>query len=292
MTETARCALHFDVDATGTCARCGRFGCPSCLDERSFCTECAPTARDPYGLNRSLNHFTATRLALQLLWAEFPKLLALTVGFAIPAALLQVVAVPDGDDLRTISKSIRLSNMYDLLVGTIGCQAMLALLIGRAEGTPLSLVNALREGVLNWRHALGARFRAYLWIVLFVLLLLLPGIWQGVMLMFVNTAALRLRNEDALEASRRVVKGHFWAAFGIFGINVVVMLITVATLMVVGAGLELAEAPRFVTELLSEAMTRLASDGVNGALFFVAFVMLHTDAGLKLAPMEWRHRQS
>lgn len=292
MTETARCAFHFDVEAIGTCSRCGRFGCASCLDDLKLCTECAPVARDPYGLNAPLNHLRAVQIAAQIVWAELPKLVAISVLFAIPAALLQVIGVSDGDDLRTISKSIRLSNSYDLFVGCIGGQAMLALIIGRAEGTPISLVNALREGVLNWKRALGARIRAYLWILLFTLLLLVPGIWQSVMLMFVNVAALRLRTDDALDASRRIVKGRFWSAFGIFALNIVVMLVAVSFLVVLGEGLDYFEAPRIVTEFFSETGTRIASDGFAGALFFAAFVMLHTEAGLKLETMRWRHLQS
>ncbi|MBX7115295.1 MAG: hypothetical protein K1X64_13280 [Myxococcaceae bacterium] len=40
----AQCALHADVDALGTCDRCGRFACGVCLQPRTterFCPECA-----------------------------------------------------------------------------------------------------------------------------------------------------------------------------------------------------------------------------------------------------------
>lgn len=288
---TARCALHFDVEAASTCTRCGRFGCVSCLDERNFCTDCAPIARDRYSIRGRLNHFAAMQIAVQLVWAEFPKLLVLAVVFALPSALLQIIAVSDGDDFQSTLKSFRLANLYDLLVGTVGAQAMLALIIGRAEGTPLSILNALREGVFNWRRALGARIRAYLWIALFTLLMVIPGIMQMVLLMFVNVAALRVRNEDPLDASIRVVKDNFWSAFGVFSMSIVVALVMLILLMVVGTGFELVGAPRFVSEFVTGVLASMASDGLNGALLFVAFVMLHTNAGVELET-QWRHAQS
>ncbi len=49
--ETSRCAVHTDVPAIGTCARCGNFMCSNCVHTmgvRQWCTTCfkrLPTTR-------------------------------------------------------------------------------------------------------------------------------------------------------------------------------------------------------------------------------------------------------
>lgn len=283
----ARCSLHFDLDAVGTCTRCGRFACASCMPEAGLCTSCAPLVSDPYSLVRPLEHFAAVRIAMQLVLAELPKLALLSLMFAAPAALLQTAAVPAGDDLNAIARSSRVANMFEFFIGLIGSQAMLALLIARAEGRVLSLGGALREGALNWRRAVGARFRSGLWILLFTLLLVVPGIWQAVMLMFANVAALRTQNVDALEASRRLVKGRFWSAFGLAAINLMALVGAIVLVGVAAIFTEEVALPRLATEFFDDFVVRFTTDALMGSLFFVGFVMLHSSAGIPLEPMRW-----
>ncbi|PZR11478.1 MAG: hypothetical protein DI536_17790 [Archangium gephyra] len=284
---TARCALHFDVDAAGACKRCGRFACASCMPDGSFCAECAPLANDPYGLNRRLDHLAAAQLAFKLILADLPKLLVLVFVFSVPAALMQTALVPDGDDLKSISAANRVDNLYNFIFGAIGTQAMLAVLIARSEGRVIGIGRALSEGAMNWPRFFGARFRSGLWILLFALALLVPGVWQAVMLIFAGTAALRTRNVDPLEASRRLVKGRFWPVLGVglmCGATIVAVIVPLGIVAIVD---EEAQLPRFPMELVNELLTRFATDVVNAAVLLVAFVMLHRDADLPLEPMRW-----
>lgn len=216
-TAAAQCALHPESPAVGTCARCGRFGCAQCLLSDGFCAECARLAGDPYGLSRAFSHLEAVRIAARLVVAELPRVLFIVLVFSVPAAILQA-ATPDQGDLGSLSRSVRTSALYDWLAGTLGAQTMLALFIARGEGRVLTLGQAFNEAAMNWNRAIGAAFRSGLWTTLFTLLLLIPGVWQAVLLMFSRVAALRTKG-DALEASRAVVRGRFWTCFGLADIT-------------------------------------------------------------------------
>lgn len=291
-TDGARCALHFDSPSLATCRRCGRFCCQSCLRETEppLCAECAPAMLDPLGLHaRSFDLAAAFVIASRLVWAELPRLFVLVVLFALPAAALQTLLVGAGDDLKTVSSSIRVGNLYDVLVGLIGSQAMLALLIARAEGRSLSLGAALGEGAGNWGRALGARMRSVLWILLFAVLLVIPAIWKTTLLMFSTITVLRSQDRDALEASAAVVRGRFWLCFG-FGLLVtgVCYVPMFLALTVVGVAFEALGVPRFPLEVVTDVIERLSVDVAMTSLLYVAYVMLRRTAGDPLEPMRWR----
>ncbi len=283
---TTTCALHPDGAAVGVCERCGRFACGVCLRD-GLCTACAQRVLDPYGMHRHLDHLAAVRIAFQLIGAELPKLGLLALLFSVLAAAAQML-VSEVDDLATFSTSYRVSSVFEVFVGTIGTQAMLAILIARAEGRALSVGAALREGVANWPRFIGSRLRSGVLIVLCTLLLLVPGIWQAVLLLFSGTAALRVRDLDALEASRRLVRGRFWSVFFVAALCLGALVFAMGFAVVLDVMLDETAAPRFVAELIPELLTRVATDVVSGALLLVSFVMLHVDAELPLEPMRWR----
>lgn len=288
----AQCALHFDVPSQAPCRRCGRFCCESCLVEKEppLCAACAPTITDPFGIRaRAFDPVAAFTIAARLVWAEFPKLMAVVLLFALPAAVLQAALVGSGTDMSTISSSIRVGNLYDAFIGLIGGQAMLALLIARSDGRSLTVGAALGEGMGNWGRALNARIRAGLWIVLFAVLLILPMFWKATLLMFASVAALRSQDRDALAISETLVRGRFWQClgFGVLAIAVCYVPMFIA-LTVVGVVFEQFALPRFVEEFLTDVMQRFSVDVAMTSVLYVAFVMLHRDAGESLAPMRWR----
>lgn len=291
--EGPHCALHFDAPSLGTCKRCGRFCCQSCLVERepALCSACAPTVLDPFGFRaKAFDFVSAFLIAFKLIIAELPRLIPMVILFSLPATVLQVALTNEGDDLRAVSASLRVSSFYEAFIGIIGAQAMLALLIARSEGRDLSFGAALAEGTQNWGRALGARIRSGLTIFVFMLLLILPGFWKATLLMFSSIAALRSKDQDALEASAAVVRGRFGLAllFGLVAIGVcflpLVFLETVIALIA-----EELQAPRFPIEFISDVIDRFASDVTMTALLYVAYVMFHRTAGLELTPMRW-HR--
>lgn len=294
MTEPtgAACAVHFDVPAARTCSRCGRFCCGACLaaGHDGLCVTCAPRFADPFDFaTRSFDFITPFTAGARLVWAELPKLLAIAALFAVSAATLQVLFVPVGDDLGAIGTSTRVSNAHDALLGLIGAQAMLALLIARGEGRTLSLGAAFRESLAVWGRTLVARIRSGLWILLFVLLLVLPGIWKATTLMFVTIAALRSQGEDPLEASAALVRGRFWPMLGFGAVAFVGLYLPMfLVIVVVNLVMELVHAPRFVGEYATAVVSGLFVDALMTAVLYVSYVMLHQSLGQPLAPMRWR----
>lgn len=288
----ATCALHFDAPAAATCSRCGRFSCVTCLasTEPPLCATCAPSVMDPFDVQRRSFELTHALLAsLRITWAELPKLAVLALLFAVPAAALQTALVPAGDDLKAIAASMRVSNFYDLFIGIIGAQAMMALLIARAEGRALSLGGALRASTGLWSRAVGAQFRSSLWIGLGLVLLVVPGLWKVTTLMFTSVAVLRMPRRDALEVSESLVKGQFSRCLG-FGVVVLsVFLVPLfAGSMVLSIVTEDLATPRYLGEFLSEFTNRFMMNGALSSALYVGFLMLHRSGGVELPPMVWR----
>ncbi len=288
----AACAVHFDLPAARTCTRCGRFCCSGCLspEHDGLCVTCAPMLADPFGFTtRSFDFVTPFTAAVKLVWAELPKLLLLVALFSLSSALLQVALVPDGDDFKSIATSTRVSNLHDALLGLIGVQAILALLIARGEGRSLSLGAAFKESLGIWGRTLVARIRAGLWILLFVLLLVVPGIWKATTFMFVSIAVLRSQREDPLEASAALVRGRFWQVFGFGAVAFVGLYLPMfIVIMVLNLGFEAVGAPRFVSEYASALVAGFFVDVAMTAVLYVAYVMLHRTIDQPLGPMRWR----
>ncbi len=249
---------------------------------------CAGVGR-PLRLNSSSFEFVpAFIIGFKLVPAELPKLLVLTAIFAVPAALMQMVLVKEGDDLGAISSSIRVNSMYEFAVGIIGAQAMLALLIARGEGRTLSIGGALNEGMQNWSRAVGVRFRSGLTLFGFALLLLVPAFWKATLIMFSSIAVLRSRDRDALAASEAVVRGRFWLCLG-FGSSAVAVAFGPMIILesIIAVVFEELSVPRFPHELLTDFIDRFLAGVVMTSVLYAGYVMLHRTAGVELAPMWW-----
>lgn len=77
----ARCAVHFDLPAVGTCSRCGRFGCAQCLERprRAICPECQRRLR----LEENPKELTRLRRELKVSFF-FAALVTLGFGVVLP----------------------------------------------------------------------------------------------------------------------------------------------------------------------------------------------------------------
>lgn len=295
MTEpspVAQCALHPEAPAVLTCTRCGRFACASCRSSAAsqLCVACAAAHADPLGLaGKPYELGTVLVSGTRLFFKALPRLALIAAVFTVPAALLQVALVSSGDDFKSVASSVRVSNFYDATLGLVGAVASLALLIAQAEGRTLSVGAALSEGLGAWSRAFVTRLRVGVWILLFLLLLVLPGVWKGVTLMFASTAVVRLRHVDPLARSQALVAGRFWTCLLLALITAVGVFVPVAMLAGgVGLVLGMFEAPRLVEEFLTDWLGRVATDGLLSAWLYVAFVLLHRAAQLTLEPMAWR----
>jgi hypothetical protein len=289
---TALCSLHPEVAAEGTCARCGRFCCSTCIRTRdpSLCATCTASVTDPFALrNRSLDVVHGARVALQLVRAEWLALLVIALAFAIPGAVIEHAIDPgDDEDVRGAMRSIQFSNTYQGLIAIIASQVMVLLFIARLEGRPLSLGSAFRESFSRWGRGVFTNLRAGLWIVFLLLLFVLPGIWKMTMLMWTSVAAMRVRG-DPLECSQELVRGRFAPMLG-YGLAAIGPSFAVSAAFGYGldAVLTVFGGPRLAASLVSAVLDAFLFDGVSNAMMVAGFAMAHVEARRQLEPMDWR----
>ncbi|MBL8923834.1 MAG: hypothetical protein JNJ54_33570 [Myxococcaceae bacterium] len=241
------------------------------------------TAGDPFGLKAGSFSVRGSLLTgVTLAARDAGPILGVCLAFAIPAGALQVL-VP-GDDLRSMGQSARLSNLFEVLVGIIGSQALVARLIARAEGRRLSLGQAFSVSLRTWSRCFGARFRAGLAILAFTLLLIVPGVWKYVQLVFVTTAVLRSTG-DPLALSQHLVSGRWWPVFGLsLLIGVACFTPAFVGVALFAVALELVHSPPVIGEILGEWVFGVAQV-IGSSVTLVAFYGLHRDTGTPLGPL-------
>jgi hypothetical protein len=286
--ETA-CASHPAAASIGTCGRCGRFCCLQCVAEPEplLCSECLALAGDPFALRaQPFATLSALRVGWGLLLATLGPATAVAVVFALPAFGLSwlMSAVPDARSEAWVL------SFYDWLVGVLGQLAVFALVIAAAEGRRLTLRGALSEATGRWGRAVWANLRQTLWIGLFSLLLVVPGLWMSVLLFFSPTAVVR-DDADALQCSRELVRGRWWrVAWWLFWAGVIAYGPSVAIGILVGIGARTLhlELPAMTMQLLENVFTRLYAPVVMPALSVAAYYQLHLSSGRELPPMTWK----
>jgi hypothetical protein len=206
----------------------------------------------------------------------------------VPAGLLSWAMSRGAEQtLRETSNSIKITNLYNGVIGLFGTIAVLTLFMGVAEGHKLTLGGALRQGGQLWVRVFGARFRMGITLVLWALLLIVPGIWKAVLLMFVTHAAIRVRDQDPLAYSTELVKGRFWQ---MFGASLVFALIIYLPIFAVSAGLAVVNdlvptGP--VIEVVTDWISRVG-EGLGDAFVLATFYGVHRSQNIALSPLPWR----
>lgn len=230
-------------------------------------------------------------MALRNGWRIFAARLGLVSAFAllygIPGGLLSwAVTVNEG----SFRASMQVDRLYSGTVGLIFVAAMVVAMIEAAEGGKRSFLRILGHGVSAWPNVFAARFRAGLWILLFTLLLIIPGIVKALSLCLVTQAALRSGEQDALEASTRLTRGYRWHLLGTFTVAYLPVLVLA---FVVGTAAALVSEMLPVSDALSEVVADVAirlGEGFVLAVGLAAFYGLKNSAGEKLAgtgPVSW-----
>lgn len=279
--STACCAAHPDSPALGACARCGRFVCDGCATEREplLCAGCTAVVDDPLGLRaHAFKPIAAITRGVRLVF-QTPAVLLVSLAFSLPPALLSFA----GKD----SPWSLLERPWDFFVNSIGEVAILALLVARAEGRRLTLGSALQEATARWGRMLLATFLSGLYVVLFTLLLVVPGVVKAVQLAFVTVAVLRT-SDDALAYSARLVEGRWLRVFGFYLlIGLFVGLPLLGLLGGVGFIYAAVELPEPLIDAVATLLAALLVNGVIPAMTLVAFYGLHQETGVPLEPMRW-----
>ncbi len=291
------CPLHPTEPSVATCSRCGRFLCARCVRYPTppLCEDCFPKFTDPLGiLSAPFGVGTALRNGTRMLVPVLGPVMLLTLIFAIPGGLMSLATASSGEPtMRETLKELRVNNLFDSLVGIVCNVACLVLFIGVAEGRKLTILQALAEASARYGRVFGSRLRGGLWIGLFFLALVVPGIWKAVMLAFSTDAAVRISKDDPLEQSSFLVRERWWPVFG--GLAVVWSVAYLPTLFVISAGgaaLELAGfvQPGWLQGVLAifEDFLILFSEQFASACSLAMFYALARLTGLTLEPMRWR----
>lgn len=230
----AVCPTHPERASIATCSRCGRFLCADCRLQESppTCAACLSRQRDALGIGtQGMTVGSTLSLAFRLMRATAPVLVAVVgIGAALGIALeLFVPELP-----RSATNLV--DRVYELTVGIVLNTAVVAAMMNASEGVTLSPGAALQEGLNAWGRVLKYRFLSGLLILLFTLLLVVPGVLKALSYAFVTILAWK-NVPDPLEESTRVTAGRrgplflvMFVAFLIFCVVFGVPTVTMAVL--------------------------------------------------------------
>jgi len=280
----AVCPEHPERASIAPCERCGRFLCDACLASRSppRCAACSAKVGDPFGI--IAQPFTiggALGNGWKLFTSTLPQLLPICLLVGVFGGLLTHAIESSGAS----SSSMRLGRIFDGTVGLLGIGTYLAILVGAAEGAPRGVGAALKEGVNAWPRLFGARFRSGLWILLFTLLLVIPGIMKAVSLAVVLEAAFREPQSDAVDTSTALTDGRRWEVFGLFAACYGMVFLCALMLGVLGGILmEVVPGTGAIANILIDAGVRVGEAFACGVAL-AAFYGLKRSTGQELDPL-------
>jgi len=134
--------------------------------------------------------------------------------------------------LRGFRIYMKLIQLTEFFIGVLATMALAKLIESAVSGTPITWQTAFRHAVSRWGASIGTGLLAGLIVLGLVLLLIVPGIiWGLYYVLFVYVVALRgLSGKQALDYSKRLVKGQWWRVFGY--LLVIELFGLVATLVV------------------------------------------------------------
>jgi hypothetical protein len=270
------CPEHPERPSLATCERCGRFLCEDCAVTREppRCAACHARVGDPLGiLSQPFSVDRAFSHGWKLFRTALPSLLPVALVYGIPGGLLSHFFDSDSD-----RGALLLERLYELTAGTMATGACLALLVGVAEGQRVSVPRALRQGITAWPSILGATIRQGLYVLLYGLLLIVPGIVKGVTFSLCTQAAFREPGRDALKNSEQLVTGRRWEVFGMLvGAYTLVFALLFPGVIVFGVISRLAPSTEPVMAIFFEASSRIAEAFVCavGLAAFYGFKSLH-----------------
>jgi hypothetical protein len=207
----AVCPTHPERPSVGTCARCGRFLCGECraFDPPPTCAACLARGRDAMLLgNQGLTAGGTLSLSLKLMRATAPVLAtAVAIGTALGLAIeLGLPELP-----RSAGNLI--DRVYELTAGLVLDVAVVAAMLEASQGRTLKPGEALQEGLSAWGRVLKYRFLSGLLILVFTLLLIVPGILKALSYAFVTILAWQ-NHPDPLEGSAALTHGRRGALLG------------------------------------------------------------------------------
>jgi hypothetical protein len=209
--------------------------CESCAASREppLCVPCKArqVSTSPLVSEVGYSFGAAFRWGAKLFFARLWIIAALCALFAVPEALIDEALESAGGGLRA---SRWASNIYSSTLGLLGTVAAIATMAACAEGRSMGFGRALREGLNGWWRVFAARFYAGIRIIMWGLLLIVPGVVKSVQLALVTPAAYLEPGRDSHQRSTSLTDGQRWSIFGLMmastgGVLVLVMIVGALT---------------------------------------------------------------
>ena len=191
----------------------------------------------------------------------------------------------NGDDLRRLANEARI---YDVIRQFLGVIATLGIFnfvysLLRNEDKNLSAIEIVKYGLKKWPKNFIAGFKAGLIIILYTLLLIIPGIYKAVQYAFISSV-ISDDEDDPLEKSKNLVKDNW---FNIFGLVFLIFIIGLLIEIIIFLPIFVLPDSRMVTILLGV----VASIATSFLLVFKANYYVNLK-NLKLASAEIVHSNS
>jgi len=154
--------------------------------------------------------------SLALLASQLPFVAAVTLAVFLPGKLLLQFACYVADVPAEGILSYFLMSVSDLVLGALAVPAVVFGMVVRFRtGQPPAVAEALRWGRRQWAKSLWNEFQVQVTVLLWSLLLVVPGVMAYVRLSLVDpiVAIEADRESRVLERSRRLTEGHRWRIF-------------------------------------------------------------------------------
>jgi uncharacterized membrane protein len=153
--------------------------------------------------------------------------IVLIVYIPINIVLSLIPAMPD--EYKDFQIRFRIAQLFDLFIGVLATIAVAKIAECAVNGEQISYTNALKFGVSRWGRGISVQILAGLIVLGMLLLLIVPGIIWAVYYTFgILVVALRgISGKEALDYSKRLVKGQWGRIFGINFIIGAMMLLTI-----------------------------------------------------------------
>jgi hypothetical protein len=234
--------------------------------------------------------------SLKLYRAKFPDLMLIALIVAVPIdaiggvlndlSLPSQVFVHDGRIYYYLGESVGpLGTIWrlvgDLLIYPLGTGALLKCLLDAHAGRPSSWRSSLRFAAARWGALLWLAILTGLGLVLFSILLIIPGIYMYVcwyvavpVLMFEG-----ITGTGAMSRSRGLVSGRWWPTFGIAIITVLAaVVVEVVAVLVIGLVMHSMSSvgPIIVLQQVAQVLFHLISAPLFAAVAAIVYVDLRT----------------
>jgi hypothetical protein len=217
------------------------------------------------------------------------KLVTLVVvPISIVAGLIELSALPQGDDLYTADNDELGTYIAGFVIATL--LSYLATIVATA-----ACFKAVADAYLGqqptWRDSLGfvlRRLHSVLWITLLITLILipafiaciLPGVWLAVAYSVAIPARLTegVKGFKSLQRSYRLVRGRWWATFAIVALGYLLTAIVGGALGAVVGGISAFDTTEFTTtSVVATVIASIISDVVTIPFIAAFLVVLYVD---------------